>query len=445
MSVASWKPGSTELESLLEEDLDSPRLRELLEPVGFANLDRAVESLERMAGTGESRRLLAGFLMNLLLMLGETAQPDHALLNFERFAQSVPDRAALFRDLKQNPRTVEILLRLFVGSQFLTEILLSSPSHLDRLAQHKQLAELKSVQQLRAEAEAAMRECDTPDAQLNAVRRFQRWELLRIGICDFVGLFDFRRVTVQLSLLADALVQTCVQHAYAQSDISPQGFAVIALGKLGGEELNYSSDIDLLFLADANSQAHWRIGQRIIKALTTMSETGFMYRVDMRLRPWGSSGELVSSVDSYLEYLATHAKLWEKQALLKARVIAGDMPLGVGFLKRAEKFLFNLPSDLVRESVRGMKQKIEAGLAKSGKTWGEVKLGQGSIRDIEFVAQYLQLIHGGKSRDVRTFNTLDALVRLADCGFLHADEYRVLTDGYLFLRTIEHSLQLMHN
>jgi glutamate-ammonia-ligase adenylyltransferase len=445
VTETTLRPSSVEIESLLSGGLDNQRVRELLGPVGFADPGVAFERLVRIGGTGESRRLLADCLLTLLLALSDTAQPDHALINFERFAQSVPDRAALFRNLTENPRTVEILVRLFVGSQFLTEILLSSPGHLDRLAQHKRLAELKSVQQLRIEAEGSMLGIDDPEEQLNALRRFQRWELLRIGICDFFGLLDLRRVTVQLSLLADALVQACVNHAYGQSGVSAQGFAVIAMGKLGGEELNYSSDIDLLFLADTSSPAHWRIGQRLIKALTTMSEMGFMYRVDMRLRPWGRAGELVSSVESHLEYLANHAQLWEKQALLKARVIAGDKQVGVDFLKRAEHHLFNMPSEIVRESVRGMKQRIEAGLEKSGKTWGEVKLGQGSIRDVEFAVQYLQLVYGGKQPAVRSFNTLDALVRLADCGFLHADEYRVLTDGYVFLRTIEHALQLVHN
>ncbi|MGE5193014.1 MAG: glutamine synthetase adenylyltransferase [Deltaproteobacteria bacterium] len=438
-------PNPEELKKLLTEQPDAAHAAALLAPVGFAGVTAAFERLRRTSGSGESAGLLAACLPTLLLALSDTAQPDQALINFERLAQSVPDRTVLFRSLRDNPRTVEILVRLFVGSQFLTEILLCAPGHLDRLAQHKRLAELKSVQQLHIEAQGAMLGIDDPDEQLNALRRFQRWELLRIGTCDFFGLLDLRRVTVQLSLLADALVQSCLNHAYAQSGVSPQGLAVIAMGKLGGEELNYSSDIDLLFLADTNASAHWRVGQRLIKALTSMSEVGFMYRVDMRLRPWGRAGELVSSVDSHLEYLANSAQLWEKQALLKARVIAGDMSVGRSFLKRAEQYLFNASPDAVRESVRGMKQKIEAGLVKSGRTWGEVKLGEGSIRDVEFVVQYLQLIHGGRQPAVRSFNTLDALVRLADCGFLHADEYRLLTDGYVFLRTIEHALQLMHN
>lgn len=438
-------PHPEELKKLLTAESDPALAKALLSPVGFTDIMLALERLKRAGGAGESVGLLAACLPTLLLTLSDTAQPDQALINFERFAQSVPDRVVLFRGLRDNPRAVEILVRLFVGSQFLTEILLCAPGHLERLTHHKRLAELKSVQQLHIEAEAAIVGIDDPEEQLNALRRFQRWELLRIGVCDFFGLLDLRRVTVQLSLLADALVQSCLNHAYAHAGVSPQGLAIIAMGKLGGEELNYSSDIDLLFLADTNSPAHWRIGQRLIKALTSMSEVGFMYRVDMRLRPWGRAGELVSSVDSHIEYLANHAQLWEKQALLKARVIAGDPRVGASFLKRAESFLFNTSPDAVRESVRGMKQKIEDGLAKSGRTWGEVKLGAGSIRDVEFVVQYLQLIHGGKEPAVRSFNTLSALVRLADCGFLHADEYRLLTDGYVFLRTIEHALQLVHN
>ncbi|MFN0053833.1 MAG: glutamine synthetase adenylyltransferase [Planctomycetales bacterium] len=416
-----------------------------LAPVGFSDPRAALQRLRGLPQDDVGRDCLTRTLPALLLALSETAQPDHALMNFERFAQSVPDRNVLFAALCENPRGVEIVVRLFVGSQFLTEILLANPSYFDRLTQHKRLAELKSVQQLYIEAQGATLGIRSPDEQLDALRRFQRWELLRIGICDFFGLLDLRRVTVQLALLADALTQSSLALAYADAGISPQGFAVIAMGKLGGEELNYSSDIDLMFLTDSNTPAHWRIGQRLIKALTGASAAGFMYRVDMRLRPWGRSGDLVSSIESHLAYLQNTAQLWEKQALLKARVIAGDLALGKDFLRRAEPLLFQLPADVVRESVRLMKQKIEDSLDRRGVAVGDVKLGQGSIRDVEFLVQYLQLIHGGVQPAVRSFNTLDALVRLADCGFLHADEYRLLTDGYVFLRTIEHALQLMHN
>lgn len=434
-----------EFRELLREAADSVGVREILAPVGFSDVAAAQARLQRIAGDDTGREMLSQFLPNLLVALTESGAPDQALVNFERFSQSGADRTRIFRFLCDNPRAIEILVRLFVGSQFLTEILLCNPQYLERLTQRRHLADLKSVQQLSVEAGGALVGLRDMDEQFDALRQFQRWELLRIGVCDFVGLLDLRRVTVQLSLLADALVRTCLGIAYTDSNVPAQGFTVVAMGKLGGEELNYSSDIDLLFICQSSAMSHWRIGQRLIKGLTNVSANGFLYRVDMRLRPWGRAGELVSSLDSHIAYLLNNAQLWEKQALLKARVIAGDPALGAEFLKRAEPLLFNCPPDQVRASVRGMKQRIEADLLKKGKIWGEVKLGEGSIRDVEFLVQYLQLIHGEKHPEVRSFNTLDALVRLTDVGFLHADEYRVLTDGYVFLRTVEHALQLVHN
>ncbi|MCA9095669.1 MAG: glutamine synthetase adenylyltransferase, partial [Planctomycetaceae bacterium] len=266
-----------------------------------------------------------------------------------------------------------------------------------------------------------------------------------IGACDSFGLINLRAVTVQLSLLTDAMAQACLAIAAERTDTDPEGFCVLAMGKLGGEELNYSSDIDLIFLAKEDSGRFWSLGQKLIRGLIHPTQSGFLYRVDMRLRPWGNSGPLVATVDSHLDYLRNKAMLWEKQAMLKARVIAGTFSVGQEFLKQAQQYLFNAPADDIRENVRGMKAKIEANLEQKGKKWGEVKSGTGSIRDVEFVAQYLQMIHGGENPQVRSFNTLDALIRLADFSHIHADEYRILTDGYIFLRKIEHQLQLLHN
>ena len=433
------------LPALLDLPPGAPLVAESLKLVGFKHLREAHAQLLRIADEGTNRVLFGDTLQVLLILLSEHAQPDHALVNFERLTQTVSSRADLFLYFRENPRAVEILVRLFVGSQFLTEIVLRNPGYIERLTQHQRLSEIKSVQQLSQEAEASMQGCATLEERHDALRRFQQWELLRIGTCDFFGLLDLRRVTVQLSLLADALVQSCLNVAREDSGAPEGGFSILAMGKLGGEELNYSSDIDLVFLAEDNGPLYWRLAQRLIKGLTTATGNGFLYRVDMRLRPWGASGELVSPRESYLAYLQSNAQSWEKQALLKARVIAGDRKLGRAFLKETEGLVFNEPADVLRESVRGMKLKIEAGLQKKGRQWGEVKLGEGSIRDVEFVCQYLQLRHGGQVPEVRSFNTLDALVRLTDMGMLHADEYRLLTDGYCFLRSVEHSLQLMHN
>ncbi len=233
--------------------------------------------------------------------------------------------------------------------------------------------------------------------------------------------------------------------AARHTHISPTGFTVLGMGKLGGEELNYSSDIDLLFLSAGADTRYQRLGKRLIDVLTRVTAEGFLYRVDMRLRPWGQAGALVTSVVAHLTYLNRDAQLWEKQALLKARPIAGDMALGESFLAQAEPIIFATDAATVQADVRAMKTRIESHLRKKGRGWGEVKLGAGSIRDIEFLAQYLQLAHGDSHPQVRGRNTLQALARLATHGFITADEHRVLSEGYTFLRSVEHWLQMMHN
>ena len=450
-------------------DLDA-----MIAPVGFADRAAARTRIDRLCdppggdtddGSPDGDRCrtsVRAALPMLLAALADAASPDASLVNFERYVRAHPDRAALFDYLAANPRAVEILVRLFVGSQFLTEILLKNPDYLERLTEHRRLPEFKTRADFLFEALAAASgkagASQRPGLtewthQLDELRRYQQWELLRIGACDAFGLFDLRSVTAQLSLLADAFVQACLNLIARELGLDtgdrpahgPPGFCVLAFGKLGGEELNYSSDIDLVFLADRDATRFWTLGQRLIKALTAHTGEGFLYRVDMRLRPWGKSGALVNTVDAHLNYLAKHGRAWERQALLKARPIAGDFAVGDDFLRRAEPLVFATDPAAVRADVRAMKGRIEAGLKTAGREWGQVKSGAGSIRDIEFTTQCLQLTHGAEEPGVRSTGTLDGLARLADRGFLWADEYRQLTAGYNFLRTVEHALQLMHH
>jgi glutamate-ammonia-ligase adenylyltransferase len=430
---------------LAADEAGSDDLQTLLTKVGFHDWQKAAMRLRELGNDFETGAALAGCLPLVLHALSETAIPDASLINFERYVQSVEAPVLLFNFLTENPRAIEILVRLFVGSQFLTEILLRNPTYLEKLTRHKRLAEYKSRQQFQEEALETADEYDSFLEKLDALRRFQHWELLRIGACDSFGLMDLKSVTVQLSLQADALVQSCLILCAADMDLDPAGFTVLAFGKLGGEELNYSSDIDLVFLADTKATRFWGLGQRLIKAVMDTTGEGFLYRVDMRLRPWGRSGALVNTVDAHIDYLSKHGQPWEKQALLKARVIAGDLTAGRAFLKRCEPLIFEQDVDVVRESVQEMKQRIEDELQRQGREWGEVKSGAGSIRDIEFITQFLQIAYGGEHPAVRSINTLDGLVRLADFGFIHADEYRQLSSGYVFLRVIEHSLQLVHH
>jgi glutamate-ammonia-ligase adenylyltransferase len=429
---------------MLHERLSNDEVHRLLAPVGFTDPQAAHRCLLRLNSDPGAGSALVNALPFLLSTLSGTAGPDRVLVNLERFIRSAAARPTILDQLASDRRAMEALVTLFAGSQFLTEILLRNPECFRQLAEHKSLAQTKGTEQLYREAQTALSSIEALTDQLDALRRFQRRELLRIGAGDLLGLFDLVTVTRQLSNLADSLVRACLRLASAQSNTPLNGFAVLAVGKLGGRELNYSSDIDLLFVAASGVNAYRKLGERLIEALSRVTAEGFLYRVDMRLRPWGQVGALVSSVEGYLAYLAKHARGWEKQALLKARVIAGSEAVGNTFLRGAEALIFNAAAAAIRTDVYGMKQRTEAHLRQQGRVWGEVKLGEGSIRDVEFVAQYLQLVYGGEQPQIRSRNTLNALGRLVRCGLLSAQDHRVLADGYAFFRTIEHHLQLMH-
>lgn len=433
ISQAGLFPGS---------DQEGP-VRRQLERLGFADWSAAARALRRLTPDTYRREIFAQFAPHLLTALSSAGGPDRTLAAFERFIHSAQNPIAMYRLLAEQPRAVELLIRLFSGSQFLSEILLRNPEYFKSLIEYRRLSQPKTRETLLHEARAAAERCDSYVDQLDALRRFQRWELLRIGACDLFGLFDLPSATLQLSHLSDSLVQVCLEISARQLGISPDGFAVIGMGKLGGQELNYSSDIDFLFLSTSPSAAATRLGERLVDALARVTTEGFLYRVDMRLRPWGKVGPLVSSPDGYLTYLTRHALLWEKQALLKARAVAGDRSVARDFIQRARPLLFGGEVESVRADVYAMKQRTEAFLQQKGRVWGDVKLGEGSIRDVEFAVQFLQLAHGMEQPAILSPNTLDALSRCHKAGLLSLGDYRVLAEGYVFLRTIEHYLQMM--
>jgi len=365
-----------------------------------------------------------------------------AIAGFIRNARSSFDPFQLF---SRSPRALEVLARLACGSPFLTQTLLSDPQCLAALTLHGRTADTKDREQFIHEAQQCLHTAADRPARLRELRRYQRRQLLRIGMCDAFGLMDLKFITLQLSLLADAMVQCSLELAAAECGTSTDQVSVIALGKLGGEELNYSSDIDLVLICSQQSAQTQRMARLMVDNLTDNSPPGFLYRVDLRLRPWGEAGPLVSDAAAYAAYLAQHAELWEKQAMLKARPIAGSAALGTSFLERIRPLLFTASEAQILAGVQAMKSKIEQRLKQRGKLYSEIKLGAGSIRDIEFLVQALQLIHGLQDPRVLTANTLDALVRQAEFGLISAHWYRQLRTGYVFLRTVEHSLQLLHN
>jgi len=427
---------------LLGRSTAKESLSELLGEIGFDDWRAAASSLERLIERFGAQKRLVRALPTILELLETSASPDRALLNLELLMDRSENQSDLLSSALQTPRMLDMLFTIFAGSQFLTDILLRNPEYVHQLSDTKALARPKSRDRYFQEALAMQQGAESYSGKLDALRLYQRQQLWRIGSSDLCNLSALQTVTAQLSYLAIGLIRAGLQIASEEVDIPIDGFTVLALGKLGGRELNYSSDIDLIFISDGRDQPFQKLGQKLIEVLNKFTGEGFLYRTDMRLRPWGSTGKLVPTLEENLSYLQNNARHWEKQAMLKVRIMAGDRGPGEAFYGSVRPMLFKLQPDELRESVVSMKQQIEKKLNR--KEWGEVKNGRGSIRDIEFTVQYLQLLHGSESDDIRSRNSLDAMGRLAANGYLAMRDYRTLSEGYIFLRTIEHHLQIMH-
>lgn len=403
-----------------------------------------VDSISAAASLGRIEAMVidhSSMLPVLTNTLQFAADPDRSLVNFERFFENSDPE--IFNVLEQNPRGIEILSTLFSASQFLTEILVKQPQSIHVLLDRQKLTLRKTIEQIQTEVDSALKSAKSDNEKKDVLRIYQQEELLRIGASDFLDLYDLRAVISQISRLAIAMIRTSLSLAIRQTGISDTGIVILAMGKLGGRELNYSSDIDLLFVSRDDSVNHIPLAQKLIDILASTTSRGFLYRVDMRLRPWGNDGPLVSTYEGYMNYLKSTARLWEKQALLKVRPVAGELSLGEEIREAAEPLIINLPPHELRSGVFAMKQKTEEYLSEKGRDWGEVKLGVGSIRDVEFVVQYLQLTNLRDCPQIRTRATLKALPRLRSAGLLSSNDSRILMDGYIFLRTIEHYLQMM--
>jgi [glutamine synthetase] adenylyltransferase / [glutamine synthetase]-adenylyl-L-tyrosine phosphorylase len=443
--------------------MENPEAARLwLTGLGVRDAERAFRDLRDLAGRGLPLHLVARLAGQLDSALPRCPDPGMALTNLERFVAASPAPEAALEGLATNPRSTEIAVQLFSTSQFFSELMIRDPALLDWL---RAGADRRDRETLIGDLWADLTESPTEEARRLALRRFRLREILRIGYNDIVRDLPLELITLDLSHLADA----CVEVAYRLARRNAEGrhgvpsgsdgraarFAVLALGKLGGEELNYSSDIDLIFLYDvegttdgpkplSNAEFFARVGGEVVRFLSDHTSLGLAYRVDMRLRPEGDQGPLARSLPSTLGYYQTSGRTWERQALIKCRAIAGDLDLGRDFLQAITPFVYRryLSAAEIGE-IKAMKRRIEQRTVSAGTAGVEVKTGHGGIRDVEFVVQFLQLLHGGEYPGVRHANTLVALSKLEGVGCLTAEERGIMVDTYRFLRRVEHRLQTM--
>ena len=319
--------------------------------------------------------------------------------------------------LEDDPRLGAALVAVAGASRFLSDLCMVEPAALSALSHLDQRHPVPVS-------------CGvwSPTA-VGELRRWKRVELLRIAARDLLGVDDLPEVGRALAAMAADVLQGACRMA------GVEGLAVIGMGKLGGAELNYASDVDLMLVA-ADATAAERGAREALEV------TRSCFRVDVNLRPEGRSGPLVRSLASYEAYWDRWAQTWEFQALLKARPVAGDPDLGQAFVDAARRRLWKRPFTAAdRHSVRSLKARAEGELSRAVSE-RDVKLGPGGIRDIEFAVQLLQLVHGGDDVGLRSPTTLDALWDLTSAGHVDPADARTLDHAYRVLRTVEQRLQL---
>ncbi|HUQ03583.1 MAG TPA: bifunctional [glutamate--ammonia ligase]-adenylyl-L-tyrosine phosphorylase/[glutamate--ammonia-ligase] adenylyltransferase [Kofleriaceae bacterium] len=443
-----------------------------LAALGFADAKGAARELERArkrpwspwspAATGQVARVGGA----LLAELARSADPDAAL---RHAADLVGKRGAswsVWKLLDEKRALLRLLGSLLGASEYLARSIVERPELVDLLVEVGTAAR-RDRAALERDADrrlAAAHAADPGDTELawSALAEFKNGQVLRVGLSDFAGRLGALDVCADLTEIAEV----CLSRAYDRVErelrqrhgvVAGGRLAVLGLGKLGGRELGYAADLDVVFVYDADEDTESsgarplpaveyfsRLGQRLVGGLHARTPRGRLYEVDTRLRPSGSQGLLVSSLSGWRRYHASEARLWERQALIKLRPIAGDASLGAEVAADVATWLWSSPPPderAIAAEIIAMRDRMEKELGSPG----DLKVGKGGIIDVEFAAQYLQLAHGHAVPTLRTPSTAPALraARAAARGPRH--DLEVLEEGYKFLRLIEHRMRVVHD
>ncbi|BBP85825.1 MULTISPECIES: bifunctional [glutamate--ammonia ligase]-adenylyl-L-tyrosine phosphorylase/[glutamate--ammonia-ligase] adenylyltransferase [unclassified Pseudomonas] len=358
----------------------------------------------------------------------------------------------------------QAFLRVCAASDFVAEQTRRDPAMLMQLAESGELECTLKNGELCTKLDSILSTCASEDELAHHLRRFRNRQQVRIIWRDLTRQADLAETCRDLSDLADACIDGAYHWLYSRHCAQfgtptgrrsgqPQHLVILGMGKLGAHELNLSSDIDLIFgypeggetegakRALDNQEFFIRLGQKLIKALDAITVDGFAFRVDMRLRPYGSSGALVLSFNALEQYYQDQGRDWERYAMIKARVVGGDQQAGAQLLEMLRPFVYRRYLDFSAiEALRSMKQLIQQEVRRKGMT-ENVKLGSGGIREVEFIAQAFQLIHGGRDLSLQQRPLLKVLATLEGQGYLPPAVVAELRDGYAFLRYTEHALQ----
>ena len=427
--------------------------------LGFLAPDDAIEIISSLmdpqrAGLTErgrvlSRKVIPAFLSNIIKL----SDPDSALLNLERFISGLGSRMSVYFLLTENPKIIPLLSRLFSRGGMLSNFLIRHPEYLDSII-------LKDVTQFYDSKDAMARalwevvsEEEFFEDKLNALRSFKHIESLKLCFKELSEDLEPIYVGKYLSMVADVVMGSSLELAKDSLKASSKkkklldNMVVLGLGKLGGMEMSYTSDLDIIFIYEGDDHELFsKYGQRFISNLSVYTSESFCYKVDVELRPSGKSGTLVSSLEAFEEYHNSSAHIWERQALVKARVVAGNRALGEKVMKVIENFVYakGLAPDF-RKEIHRLRGRVEKELANETESKSNLKTGRGGLVDVEFLIQMLQLAHGPANPELRTATTMEAIGALYKAGLIKSGEALTLSEGYLFLRKMGNLLSLFND
>jgi glutamate-ammonia-ligase adenylyltransferase len=473
LMILSLAPGSGVQEGQPVSESRSAALAGRLSAEGFRHPGNAVERLRALA-TGAPRfslpisttRLFADLAPALLSTAGASPDPDAALAAVAEVAARLGTHRAFYQTLQTQPGMLRALCAVVGFSPFVREMVLRSPELLDVLYDEPFHEAPRSAADMQAEMEARLERAFSPADRLAALRRFQKRELLRIIARDLMMDVEAETTLGELSDLADSSVRGALHVAAPSDEIrsmsltplpshsltppSPAGFAAFALGRLGGREMHYLSDLDLLYVyetppgSDVSHREYEALAGALTRALQEWLREGQLYPVDLRLRPEGKSGFVVVHLDAARRYyLGGRAQTWERQALTRLRPVAGDPEIAARFLEVANAFVYGSPLPPEAEAeMRAMKRRIERERVSPEERDWHLKLGPGGLSDIEFLIQCLQLLHGAARPALRATGTLDVLQAAVNESLLPAGEAEDLRTAFLFLTRLRQHLRL---
>jgi glutamate-ammonia-ligase adenylyltransferase len=419
-----------------------------------SDLPRHLLALSRRpdAPLGATTRDRDGAFARLLVdALADAADPEQAARLLAAFFARLSTPGVYVNALADDPRMVRALASLLGASAFLGAALVAHPDLADRVVYARGVP-TPDVARAQLDEEVAALEGDDAadvDAFVGALRRAKRRVTFEVGLADLAGELSTREAAHVLTALADGTLEHACRFAMRERGLDDQrGLALVAMGKLGGREIGYGSDLDLFFVYDATdddaAERFGRVAQRVLRLVGTTHGEGPGYELDTRLRPSGSHGLLVASLEAFARYQEEKAEGWERQALVKARAVAGDPGLGARVLAvaRAAAYERGAPPP---ERLHHLRTRMERELARErldrAPARYDLKLGRGGLVDVEFATQWLQMQHGRDPR-VRTTETEVALSALETCGYVDAPSGDALREGWRFLRRLEQRLRV---